>query len=682
MTDELAEFYNDFRQEFLAGAAANNNFSLAEFLASFQRELSEAGQIEDLTFCFYENAPTGIRVDGFWKNDDAGIDLFIADFRGRSELETLGKPDVETFLKRISKFYTACSAEKFYEKLEETSAVYGLAREIYEHSKFYSRINLYLISERRLSEGFKNVQIDDRLGEVPVAFHIWDISRLHRLRTSRGAKEPIIIDFNEVWGKGIQCLPAHLNAEDYRSYLLVMPGNLVADLYARYSSRLLEQNVRSFLQARAAVNKGIRETILDSPEMFFAYNNGITATATDVAVDMTSSGEFITRIDDLQIVNGGQTTASLFHTRRKDKAGLDNVFVQMKLSIVDPTLSETVVPKISEYANTQNRVNAADFFANHPFHIQMEKFSRRIWAPAVQGAQRETKWFYERARGQYADAQSKQSAGEKKRFAAEFPKDQMFTKTDIAKFDNTWDEHPKWVNLGAQKNFAQYAKRISGEWKADSSRFNESYFRQAVARGIIFRATEKVVSEASWYNGGYRANIVAYTIALIGNIAESQGKVVDFETIWRNQKVNHTLREAISIVARFVNICITVPPAGISNISEWAKRDACWTSLLAGRDQAVQMLSADFFRDLVEKRARESDLKEAKRAQKFEVGIEGIEKVLSLGGSHWKAILSKPNASKIFTAKEVDALRIAAQIPNKIPTERQAELLLSLSQKA
>jgi hypothetical protein len=176
--------------------------------------------------------------------------------------------------------------------------------------------------------------------------------------------------------------------------------------------------------------------------MFFAYNNGITATAQSVETGMTDSGLAITRVVDLQIVNGGQTTASLFHTRKRDKADLSQIFVQLKLSVIDSLQSETVVPRISEYANTQNRVNAADFFSNHPFHVRMEGFSRRIWAPAQKGAQRETRWFYERARGQYADAQSKLTPAEQRRFKAEHPKPQMFTKTDLAKFENVWDDHP------------------------------------------------------------------------------------------------------------------------------------------------------------------------------------------------------------------------------------------------
>ncbi|HXN66204.1 MAG TPA: AIPR family protein [Bradyrhizobium sp.] len=434
---------------------------------------------------------------------------------------------------------------------------------------------------------------------MPIAFHIWDVSRLHRLRTSKGAKEPINIDLVEMWGKGILCLPAHLNTAEYHSFLLVMPGKLIADLYARYSSRLLEQNVRSFLQARAAVNKGIRETILNDPKMFFAYNNGITATAASVTVKEADDGLRMTGIEDFQIVNGGQTTASLFHTRRKDKANLDNVFVQVKLSIVSPELSETVVPKISEYANTQNRVNAADFFSNHPFHVRMEEISRRMWAPAADGGQRETKWFYERARGQFADAQAKLTAGETRRFLAEYPKNQMFTKTDLAKYENVWDENPRFVNLGAQKNFSRYAERISEEWKEDADRFGDDYYRRVIARAIVFKRAEKIISEQRWYAGGYRANIVAYSIALIGFCIAEERKSLDFQKIWQRQGVDPFLYDAIGRVGRLVQDDLTSPPEKTSNISEWAKRDACWQRLMSRRPEVEKLLKPGFAANLM-----------------------------------------------------------------------------------
>jgi AIPR protein len=621
--NDLEEFFAGIRQEVLAGAAANKDFGLSEFIGLFEKELTDASTIEGIESCHYRNANIGIRVDGFWMNDDAGLDLFIADFENRTNLETLTYTDVGLFFRRISKFYTQCSKEPLYKEFDEAFPVYGLARTIYENHESYGRINLYLLSERRLSDQFKKHEISNQIGAMPIAFHIWDISRLHRLRTSKGAKEPINIDLVEMWGKGILCLPAHLNASEYQSFLLAMPGRLIADLYARYSSRLLEQNVRSFLQARASVNKGIRDTILNDPKMFFAYNNGITATAASVTVKEAEDGLRMTGIQDLQIVNGGQTTASLFHTRRKDKANLDNVFVQVKLSIVSQELSESVVPKISEYANTQNRVNAADFFSNHPFHIRMEEVSRRMWAPAADGTQRETKWFYERARGQFADAQAKLTAAETRRFLAEYPKSQMFTKTDLAKYENVWDEHPRFVNLGAQKNFAKYAERISEEWKKDATQFDGDYYRRAIARAIIFKRAEKTISEQKWYDGGYRANIVAYTIALIGFCIAARRKSLDFQKIWQRQGIDPFLYDAIGRVGRLVHDDLTSPPEKTSNISEWAKRDACWQRLMSRRPEAEKLLKPGFVDILIA--LGPSDRPAARISRKTEISAAELE---------------------------------------------------------
>lgn len=402
-----------------------------------------------------------------------------------------------------------------------------------------------------------------------------------------------------MFGRGIACLPAYLETNIYQSYLLVMPADVLATLYEKFGARLLEQNVRTFLQARGNVNKGIRAIILNEPGMFFAYNNGITATARKVETRMEDFGLVIGRIVDLQIVNGGQTTASLFHTRKRDKADLSQIFVQMKLSVIDSQQSEIIVPKISEYANTQNRVNAADFFSNHPFHVRMEEFSRHLWAPAQKGAQRETRWFYERVRGQYADAQSKLTLAEQRRFKVEYPKPQMFTKTDLAKFENVWDDHPKWVNLGSQKNFSQYAARICREWEESSDKFDEFYFRRAVARVIIFRATEKIVSSQPWYNGGYRANLVAYTLAVLGEITRRCQKNINFPAIWDKQNIDPVLEKAIVIISERVYEDIIRPPRGISNISEWCKKEACWKQIQLRLSVLEQLLPEEFFENLI-----------------------------------------------------------------------------------
>lgn len=679
MEQSAQEFFHDFRQDLMAGAEANSAFQLAEFMEAITNELIETGFVEGFEFSHFR-AQRGMRVDGYWFNDEGALDLFVADFESRSELASLTQTEVNATFKRVVNFFESSIIKDLYRELEETSPEYGLTRQIADRKSLIQRVNFYLLSERVLSERLRALESNEVAG-MRATYHVWDISRLKRQRSSRGHKEILDIDFEEMFGGRISCLPAHLKSESYQSYLIVMPGNILADLYENYGARLLEQNVRSFLQARGNVNKGIRSTILNEPEMFFAYNNGITATAQEVITNTEENGLQLTRIKDLQIVNGGQTTASLFHTRRKDKVSLENVFVQMKLSVISTEDSETVVPKISEYANTQNRVNAADFFSNHPFHIRIEEFSRRIWAPAQQGSQRETKWFYERARGQYADAQSKLTSGEQRRFKAEYPKPQMFTKTDLAKFENVWDEHPKWVNLGAQKNFSRYASRIGNEWSKSPDHFNEYYYKRAIARALIFRRTEKLVSDQPWYNGGYRANIVAYTIAAINECCIQHKKTIDFLRIWNMQALFPSLVEALTVSAKYINDDISKPPQGISNISEWCKKDGCWLRIQSGISKLEELLSEQFWNDVISLNKQDSEMKSARQVQKIDNGIDAQAYVLNKGNKYWADILEWNKSCNVLTQKEISIISVASQMPSKLPTEKQSLFLLEIENK-
>ena len=680
MDQTLEEFFHDFRQDVLVGSEANQNYQLAEFMEAVTNELGETGVSEGFNFCSYR-AQKGMRVDGFWFNDDGVLDLFIADFDSRTEISSLTKTEVDLAFNRLNRFFVACMEKNLFSDLEETSIEYGLARQINDRKKFIRKVNFFLISERNLSDRVKGLE-DVEWNGIAFSYHIWDVARLYRQNSSRGHKEELNIDFEEMFHKGISCLPAHLGEKSLQSYLVVMPGQILASLYEKFGARLLEQNVRCFLQARGNVNKGIRSTIIAEPDMFFAYNNGITATSTDVETKITENGLEITNIKDLQIVNGGQTTASLFHTKRKDKASLENIFVQMKLSVVDSQKSEEFVPKISQYANTQNKVNAADFFSNHPFHVRMEEFSRRIWAPAQKGAQRETKWFYERARGQYADAQSKMTPAEAKKYKAENPKPQMFTKTDLAKFENVWDDHPRWVNLGAQKNFARYAYRIGNTWKKNMDEFNELYFKRAIARAICFRTTEKLVSAQPWYNGGYRANIVAYTLSLLAEYGKKNEVSLDFRQIWKSQSITLAMQEAIEVVSKFVSDDLIDPPQGISNVTEWAKKEACWDRLKGRLSEMSRLLPENFKEELVPLKEVIAKKKQAKKKQKIDNGIDAQKRVLEISANNWYKIKVLGESKKLFSNKELGVLKIASQIPSKLPSEKQCMILMEVLEKS
>ena len=677
MTIDLEEFYTDLMQEVWAEADGAGKFSESSFVEAFANYLIDAGEFDTFDYTPYRiTTGHGSQVDGYAGDPidyDGVLTLVVSDFNQDGTMGSLTRTDMEKLFRRVERFFTSSLQEPFHQQMEESSPGYGLAQLIHQRKGRIGRVRFFLLSNRNLSTRVLGME-EKEIGGYRFSYSVWDISRLHRLIASGKGKEDLDIDLVQEYGATLPCLPAHLRDAGYEAYLAVLPGSLLADIYDRWGARLLEQNVRCFLQARGNVNKGIRATILNNSEMFFAYNNGITATAEAVETEDRKGSLHITRLKNLQIVNGGQTTASIFTCRKRDKASLDNLFVQMKLSIVEPERTMEVVPKISEYANTQNRVNAADFFANHPYHVRMQDCSRRIYAPSPDGSFRESKWFYERARGQYLDAQSLMTKAQKNKFKLEYPRPQVFAKTDLAKFENVWEGIPHIVSKGAQFNFAQFAKTIGGKWEKSSDQFNEHYYKSAIARAIIFRRLEKVVMEQPWYDGGYRANIVAYTVSKLADIVIQKGKSLNFLGIWQRQNLSPALRDALVQIAGEVHKVVVDTPDGISNVSEWAKKPACWERT---RNLDITLPQA-FLDELIGPGEVRTEERAAKNVQKIDNGIQAQKEVIDLGGDFWKKAVAWARANKVGSEKDHQIMDVAARFPARLPSEKQSLHLMGV----
>lgn len=669
MAVELDEFHRDFFQEILSSADADGEYVEDAFFDRFCEYLIDAGELETADSARYKSV--GLRVDGYGGDPmsaDGTLSLIVADFSQNPDLATLTGSEMDAIFKRATAFLGKALDARFRNGLEENDPGFGLADMIAKRWQGVSKVRIFLISNRLLS-----ARVDGREGGehegVPVTFSVWDIGRLHRFATSGFGREEIVIDLENDFGGAIPALPAHLNEAGYEAYLAVISGPQLAAIYDRWGARLLEQNVRVFLQARAGVNKGIRNTIENDPGMFFAYNNGVTATAEGVVTREDERGLVLTGLRNLQIVNGGQTTASIHVASRKKDIDLSRLFVQMKLSIVQPSQAIDVVPKISEYANTQNRVNAADFFANHPFHVRLEEFSRRIFAPSPDGSFRESKWYYERARGQYQDARALLTGAQRRKFDTEYPKQQLISKTDLAKVLNPWRGHPDIVSKGSQKNFAEFAKEIGRDWIKQSDSFNETFYRHAIAKAIVFRETEKIVSEQPWYQGGgIRSRVVPYAIAKLAHDAEKGGRFVDFERIWRTQGLDTNLANLLTIASEAVHSIIMGVASEIPNPLEWAKQQACWNR--------VQSLSIDWPNDWRDTLITGEDQKETKRSavkdQRMLNGIEAQTAVVKAGKDFWINAKAWGSAKRLLTATEIGILDVAASVPVRIPSEKQS----------
>ena len=587
---DAQEFRKDFLEDIKADALATGEGSCASFVSSFARYLQESEYLLDFTSSYFEG--TGkqnrkLRVDGYAYDEfDKTMSLAIADY-DISDERILSKTQAGQLQNRLIYFIDDALNTQLNRNVEMSRPCSDLVDLLREKRKEVRKYQLLILTTASISTTIKILE-SSIIDGVPSECQIFNIERLFQLCSSDTGGHIIEINFKNYSENGIPCLEAsNVVADDFKSYLCIIPGTGLADLYDKYGSSLLEGNVRSFLSTKVAVNKKIRTTILQQPERFFAYNNGISATAMDVQFEHTEHGLFLVSARNFQIINGGQTTASLSSARYiyKDKANLSAIFVQMKLTVINSTIdvAATLVQNISRSSNSQNKVSDADFFSTHPFHIQMERCSLRLGARGTGGLQFETKWFYERARGQYLQKQMRMTPSEKKKFLLQNPKNQLITKTDLAKVRNTWDGLPHIVSKGAQTNFTEFAQKISDAWDKDGGLlFGDKYFQESIALCIIFKYTEKMVPHQPWYQQGYRANIVTYTIAILHKLIQTQfpKKYLDLMGIWTRQAIPDVVQNILIELSECVYERLTDPKRSVENVTQWCKREGCWNSVL------------------------------------------------------------------------------------------------------
>ena len=685
---ELGEFKEYLVEQIRFASSAEGTSDREEFVNYVSEALIEAEELEDqIEFLPFEGVGSGqgrrkIQIDGYTYNElDEYLSIYIATEPTYGEIETLTNTDAQKYFNRARAFIE--DASFIVETAEESAPAYGLAIDIGKRYANVRKYCIYLLTDMTMSKNIKEIQ-GGEWNAKPIEYHIWDINRLHQLFESKSGKEDIVIDLTEYLEDGLPCLPAS-QTNEYTAYLCNIPGYVLSQLYNTYGGRLLEGNVRSFLQTKGKVNKGIRNTILNAPDMFFAYNNGIAATAYSIETKQRSSALFITKITALQIVNGGQTTASLATALIKDKRDgaedkIKRIYVPMKLSVVSPEKAQELIPNISRFANSQNKVSEADLWSNHPFHIRMEEISRRIVAPAVDGHQYGTHWYYERANGQYKQETYKATEAGRRRFEMQNPKNQMFTKTDLAKFMNIRRCLPHIASSGGQKSFAKFAEWAANQWEKDDTQFNDSYFRQVVAMAIIFRQADKIVKNQEWYNS-YKANIVAYTISKIIYTVEKNYSdyAIDYRSIWQRQSLSDAWIKQITVLSKTVYESLIDEGRPVENVTEWAKREACWDEI----KKIPVKLEKGFVSELIYKLQEREQDDNARSDQKLANKVNAMVEVANYGLENWKFLVSWNKEHKVLNPVDLSFIDSAlAMEKGKFPSEKQCPKILQVLEKA
>jgi hypothetical protein len=564
---ELRDFAEDLQEEVRAriGSPAGTLFNGA-IVDVFREYLVENGSLEDVEPCYYrKQAGRGyMEVYGYNISDDGTVlDVVTAEHGWKAQV--MRKSELQRVIRRAEVFVERCRTG-LHPQMEESDPAYAMAMRINTAWPDLARVRIFLFTDARVTV---DSMTPSEVAGVRCTYELWDVARLYRLATSGRREEETVIDLQDHGGH-LPCLPAVGDA-DYDCILTVLPGRLLAELYEKHGPKLLQRNVRAYLQARSKVNKGIIETVRQFPGRFLAYNNGISATATSVDTEVTESGSIaITRLVDLQIVNGGQTTASLHHAWDRGGEDLAAVRVPAKITVVRrPDVRDKLVSSISRYANSQNAIKEADFEANGPYHVELEQLSRSIWAPAPAGSTRETRWYYERVRGQYqVDLGRAGTRAEKRDFKVEHPLAQKFGKTDLAKCDLTYLKRPHDVSLGAEKCFQIWTKSVHSQFVGVP---DERHFKDTVAKAILFEHTRKIIQRLRL--GGYLGPTAAYTVALL---VDRSGERIDLQEIWRRQALPEWFATVVPDVAAQVVRPLLVDAPGAGNVTEWCKKAQCW----------------------------------------------------------------------------------------------------------
>jgi hypothetical protein len=563
------QFANDLHQEVQVKAGNDTNPQMREdaFTELVLELLNEHNESDGAEVCYHSAGSRGrlpaAKVNAWsLSGDGATLDLFVVLYHGTGRPEPVTRSAVVDHYKLLKGFLRR-ARDGFHAQMEESHEAFEAARRIHEAKDSLTTVRLFLLTDGIV----RSLDIEqEQLPGLDVRYVLWDLEKLSRLRV--GHREIITLDFVNNYGGAIPCLEMADCTGEYRTFLAYFTAPLLARIYGEHGQRLLERNVRAFLQARGKINRGLQLTLREEPHRFLAYNNGLCCTAAEVKLQTCQDGHAVLeRVSDFQIVNGGQTIASIFHALKKEKVDVSHVVVQVKLTVLsDPQKVSEIVPLISKYANSQNKVNGADLSASGRFHRQMEALSRTVWTPPMSGMDRGSHWYYERARGSYLDDKARQGTpARQKEWSGNNPPERKFTKTDLAKHEHGWMNMPHLVCRGAEKNFLAFAERLEddGEPPVDLN-----YFKHTIAKAILFRTAEKLFTSLDLE--GYRANSVAYAVAWVSHRSSHR---IDLDRIWDDQRVPPLTQECLKSAcgAAYQHLTHTG-----GNVGEWSKKFECW----------------------------------------------------------------------------------------------------------
>ena len=580
---DLTEFLRETQAAVRAQMRDGALYEELVFCGIVMEHMSEIGMTFEPVECHFEGkvGNANLRLSGYSISEESDqLDLFVSLYANVDEPTNIPDTETKTAVEQCLRFLTLCAEGKMAPKLDPSSDVRSLAETLQAIYDDLEQIRVYVITDRvAKSKSFKTRDI----GGKSVRLEVMDIQRLHRHWSEGKPRDELIVDFKLVCGGPLPCVYVP-GESDYDYALTAIPAEALRLLYEQFGARLLEANVRSFLSVKGkGVNAGIQNTLRTAPERFMAYNNGIVIVADRMELDK-AGGEGSTGIlwlKGLQIVNGGQTTASIYFTKKKfPETDLSRVRVPAKIIVMredDSAKEEALVSDISRYANSQNAVRQSDLSANKPFHVEIEKLSRSVFCPDGVG-----QWFYERAAGSYNTLLTREGTtpAKLKLLKEAIPTARRITKTDLAKYITAWDKKPDIVSLGSQKNFDRFMAGLTLVDGQEASLPTVADYKAMIAKAKIYRDAQKRLRPMFQ---AFQANVTTYTVSLL---SEKLGHRIELDRVWSKQATSPELLAQIAVWAKEVNEVLHAS-AGGKMVSEWAKRPECKEAVLGASYSAA-----------------------------------------------------------------------------------------------
>ena len=570
---DLREFASDFQENMKMAVEMGNTDYDQELASAILEYLEDNGEVNVPELCVFQKTRT--RITAYDYNDEAeSLDLFYL-IKADTLLGKVNRSKIDQGFNYLMSFYRESMSGTLLKAVNvgNNDEIAEVAKLVQSTKGKINQLRLYVITNG-LTDPDAGIAVESDDGEYIIEYNVWDMQRVYQQHNIRTGKEKVEIDFPTEYNTELQCLKMSEENPFVDAYMAIIPGITLAKIYKKYQQVLLEKNVRTFLQFKGKVNKGIRKTLREEPDMFFSYNNGISTTASEIEVKDVDGTLYITRLYDWQIVNGGQTTASISASLNDRDVELGKVFVPMKISVIrDAENGENIIKAISTSANSQTAIKNSDFSANEPYLVDLEKYSRSEWVPNG-NSKPVCKWYFERTRGQYLDQLAQLSGYNEKAFKREYPKNQKITKTDIAKYETSWNMMPYNVCRGAEKNYTIFVTDI----KRDKPEVTASYFKRVIAKCILFNTIDSIVKSKKL--GGYKANMNAYLMASISFLSDRN---LDLTYIWEQQMVQQEVIDRIEELIPMVWLHLTGPSSSggnqSSNVGEWSKKPECWNRL-------------------------------------------------------------------------------------------------------